>query len=102
MAYIGLGAAKDIMYSEERKMEIADVKSVQRNERIGQLTLEYINDVGTFFEFIQSIEIGDNGPFFEEIHKGLLKSVPSNLRDRLSILYTNYCEEKATSEVDDE
>ena len=102
MAHINRLEAFDIMHGEERRMEIADVKATQRDEKIGLLTLEYINDIGTFFEFIQSIEIGDNGPFFEELHKDLLKGVPSNLRDRLSSLYTDYCEEKATSEVDDE
>jgi len=92
--------AADIMYGEERRMEVADVKSAKRNERIGQLTKEYFNDVGTFFEFIQSIEISeDDSQKYEYLHLSL-KNDTLCAGAQLSRLFNNFCEEKATEEMD--
>jgi hypothetical protein len=82
--------AFDIMHGEERRMEIQDVKSAQRDEKIGVLTKEYYKDVGTFFEWIQSIEIDD------------IKAYENLFYQITEKEFTDYCEEKATEEIDDE
>jgi len=92
--------AADIMYGEERRMEVADVKSAKRNERIGQLTKEYFNDVGTFFEWIQNIEIGADSSAFEKIHSGLSCGLICEAGFHIALLLKEYCEEKAEKDYD--
>ena len=102
MAHINRLEAFDIMHGEERRMEIVDVKAVQRNEKIDQLAMEYFEDAGTFFEFIQKIEIGeDDSQKYEYLHASLRHDTLC-AGAQLSRLFNTYCKEKAIEGVDNE
>lgn len=90
----------DIMHDEERRTEIADVEAAKRNERIGVLTKEYIEDVGAFFEFIQGIEIGDSDTF-SRLHEKIVGGHTGEAWRIMNSLFESYCEEKAIKEIDE-
>lgn len=98
---MNINEAADIMYGEERKMEIADVKAATRDEKIGQLTKEYFEDVGTFFEWIQLIEI-DEKDYYSPIHKCMTGKFMYDVGSKLTNEFCKFCEGKAIEEIDNE
>lgn len=83
----------------ERQRDAQDQKDAQMDERINEKTKEYFEDTGTFFEFIQCIEIdNDDLLFFGGLHKDLLSGDALNVTDRLTDLFMSYCQSKASIE----
>ena len=87
----------DIM---EHQRDEQAVKAEIRQREVDSIAKEYFNDPGTFFEFIQNIEIGVNDEtFFDMWHR----AVKSRLHDAsgftLEIAFEEYCQDKAEEEV---
>ena len=88
---------------EERKMENKTMADDDRNERIGDLTREYLNDVGTFFEWIQGIEVSeDDNNFYNNFHYNIIQGRKVTVWLYIHKLFSTYCERKAIKEIDDE
>jgi len=75
----------------------------RRSELIAQKKKEYFEDVGTFFEFIQNIEISNKDSFiFEDMHKKMQRGWGKRVGLHLYDLFNEYCERLAAKEIDDE
>ena len=85
----------------DRQRDAEEMKAEEREQNISDCQKAYFEDVGTFFEFIQNIEIAvDEEPFYEGFHKDVLNDNCVNVNDRFTDLYMSYCREKAVKDVD--
>lgn len=97
MSFINIQDAADLLYpSDMRKLDMIDTQGEERDKRIAKQTREYFEDPGTFFEFIQNIEIDINDiGLYGDMHVCLIRSLPDTALSILNELFEKYCEDKA-------